>query len=105
MKNELIPLFIYREAYRNRILTLEGVRRVLKVDADKQTKLYDFFVRDVNINNNPELTEPPVVEPSSIGDEMNGSETKKEGSVQVKRQIEDGVVVKAGPGRKKKIKT
>ncbi len=67
-KNEIelcmkLPLFpnsylaikdvLVREAHRNGMLTQEGIRRVLKADEEKSTQIYDFFVRELRINENP----------------------------------------------------
>jgi len=41
---------IVREAYRNGSLTQEGVKRLLKFDADGTEKIYDFFVKEMLIN-------------------------------------------------------
>ena len=30
------------------MLSLDGVKRIVRLDVDKQTKLYDFFVRNTN---------------------------------------------------------
>lgn len=35
-----------REAYRNGQLTLEGVRRVVRLEQDKAAELLDFFVKE-----------------------------------------------------------
>jgi transcriptional adapter 2-alpha len=40
---------IVREAYRNGTLTSEGVKRVLKLDASKTDKIFDFFVREMTL--------------------------------------------------------
>ena len=37
---------MYREAHRSGLLTREGLSRVIRVDGDVQSRLYDFFVRD-----------------------------------------------------------
>jgi transcriptional adapter 2-alpha len=43
---------IIREAYRNGQLTSEGVHRILKVDADRGEKIFDFFVKEM-LNDTP----------------------------------------------------
>ncbi len=59
-----LPLFPYnylaikdvlvREAHRNGMLTMEGIRRLLKTtDEEKSAQIYDFFVRELRINENP----------------------------------------------------
>ena len=44
---------IVREAYRNGMLTDDGVRRVLKIDGSKAAMIFDFFVKDLHINEPP----------------------------------------------------
>ena len=59
---------LIREAYRTGILTLEGVKRTIKLDEDKQTQIYDFFVRNTNnINNTETTTTTTKKDSSSIG--------------------------------------
>jgi transcriptional adapter 2-alpha len=40
---------IVREAFRNGILTKEGVHRVLKLDSGKIDTFFDFFVREMTV--------------------------------------------------------
>lgn len=43
----------HREAYRNGALTQEGVRRLLKLDSDGADRVYDFFVKEMLVNEPP----------------------------------------------------
>ncbi len=43
----------YREAYRNGALTIDGVKRIIKVEADKSETIYDFFVKELKVNDTP----------------------------------------------------
>lgn len=64
---ELLPMLPYhylaikealiREASRSGVLSLEGVKRIVRVDIDKQTKLFDYFIRNTNIQYNEDT--PP----------------------------------------------
>lgn len=64
-----LPLFPYhylalkdvlvREAYRNGMLTIDGVRRLVKVDEEKCGQIYDFFVRELKVNEPPKYVPAP----------------------------------------------
>ena len=110
-----------REAYRSNTLTLEGIKRVIKVDPEKHTQIYDYFIRDTNLGLSS------IEQEFRTGTGPGGMNTKVaiEGShlQSEKRAREEGdsegagggvgsqaiaavpvIPQKAGPGRKKKIK-
>jgi len=46
---------LVREAYRSGQLTSEGVKRLLKMDADVTEKIHDFFVKEMMINDSSKM--------------------------------------------------
>lgn len=98
----------YREAYRSGTLTLEGVKRVIRLDIDRNTKLFDFFVKDVSLNCVPAATAPLSASSSAVWEGGDNDEEGGEENGAGKRAREgdgdDEAPVKSGPGRKKKVK-
>eukprot|EP01035_Chromulina_nebulosa_P017699 gene17699-23289_t len=57
---ELLKLYrqleaIVREAYRNGSLTPDGVQRIINMDENQSSLIYDFFVKEIKINNQPNI--------------------------------------------------
>ena len=108
-----------REAYRSNTLTLEGIKRVIKVDLEKHNKIYDYFIRDTNLGLSSIESEfrtgtgpggmntKVAIDGSHLHSEKRAREEgDSEGAGGMGAQAAAVPVIpqKAGPGRKKKIK-
>ena len=112
--------FDRREAYRSNTLTLEGIKRVIKVDPEKHNQIYDFFIRDTNLGLSSiehefrtgtgpgGMNTKVAIDDSHLQSEKRAREEGDSegagGGVGTQATAVPVIPQKAGPGRKKKIK-
>lgn len=94
---------LIREASRNGTLSLDGVKRIVRLDVDQQTKLYDYFIRNTNAQSNDTPQLQSINQKRVTEMDLEGAvTTTAETAVEEEGTYNTGTSAKSQVGRKKK---